>query len=114
MKSTQQTKRVYDHRLREYVRTTGDVSLAKELGVPRSTINDWRQGPELEVVTDPVFHMTDDPLARRRILKLQRRLRIVTAVMILLLTLHRISKRRLYQQRLPEGEDKKTLLSAIE
>ena len=114
MKSTQQTKRVYDHRLREYVRTTGDVKLARELGVPRSTINDWLKGPELEVVTHEVFDMTDDPLARRRIVELQRRLRIVTAVMILLLALDRIFKRRLSQERLPEGRDKKKLLSVIE
>ena len=114
MKPTPQKKRVYDHRLREYVRKTGDVSLAKDLEVPRSTINGWLHGPELEVVSHEIFDMTDDPLVRQRILKLERRLRIVTAVMILLQTLCRISKNRLDQQRLPEGADKKKLLSAIE
>ena len=47
MDSTQNRKRIYDHRLREYVRTTGDVKLAQDLDVPRSTINDWLNGPEL-------------------------------------------------------------------
>ena len=37
MVATMRTQRRYDHRLRDLVRTTGDIELATRIGVPRST-----------------------------------------------------------------------------
>jgi hypothetical protein len=36
--------RGYDPRLRELVCLTGDVFIARDCGVPRSTYNDWKNG----------------------------------------------------------------------
>ena len=41
----------YDHRLRELVRTTQDVSYAVQRGVPRSTARGWLNAPHVEVMT---------------------------------------------------------------
>ena len=44
-------RRGYDHRLRDYVRVTGDVSFAISLGVPRSTARSWLGAPIRSVVS---------------------------------------------------------------
>ena len=106
-------KRVYDHRLRNYVRETGDVSVAIGLSVPRSTISSWLNSPVQDVVTHEVFDL-DDLQVRRRILNLERRLRSVTAIMVLLLVLVRTFRLRLDFERLPDGNGKQKLLRAIE
>jgi hypothetical protein len=36
----------YDHRLRDLVRRTGDVTLATDLGVTRSTARGWLAEPQ--------------------------------------------------------------------
>ncbi len=52
---TARSRRVYDPRLRELVFHTGDVSLARDVGVPRSTANDWVNGRFRDVVGLAVF-----------------------------------------------------------
>jgi hypothetical protein len=37
MKTASRSQRRYDHRLRDVVRRTGDLTIATDLGVPRST-----------------------------------------------------------------------------
>jgi hypothetical protein len=41
MMSTARPKRRYDHRLRDLVHHTGDATIARDLGVPRSTARGW-------------------------------------------------------------------------
>jgi putative transposase len=113
MSESTPTKRVYDYRLRNYVRQTRDDSIAISLGVPRSTISSWLNSPVQEVVTHEVFDL-DDLQVRRRILNLEHRLRIVTAIMVLLLVLIRTFRIRLDFERLPDGKSKQKLLRAIE
>lgn len=43
-------QRAYDHRLRDLVRATGDITLATRLGVPRSTVAGWLRGATAPVV----------------------------------------------------------------
>ncbi len=50
-------KRIYDHRLRDYVRETRDTKIADSLGVPRSTIRGWLNAPAQEVVSHEVFDL---------------------------------------------------------
>ena len=76
--------------LRDMVRETGDMKIALDLGVPRSTASSWLNAPACEVVSNDIFDLTDIQV-RARILKLERQVKILTAVMILLLTLVRIS-----------------------
>ena len=70
------------------MRQTRDTKIATGLGVPRSTVSGWLNSPVQEIVTHEVFDL-DDLQVRRRILNLERRLRIVTAIMVLLLALIR-------------------------
>jgi hypothetical protein len=39
--TTARPQQRYDHRLRDFVQRTGDVTIATDLGVPRSTARGW-------------------------------------------------------------------------
>ena len=41
MPTTARSQQRYDHRLRDLVQRTGDVTIATDLGVPRSTARGW-------------------------------------------------------------------------
>jgi hypothetical protein len=41
MTTTRRLQQRYDHRLRDLVQRTGDVTIAMDLGVPRSTVRGW-------------------------------------------------------------------------
>lgn len=62
----------YDHRLRDLVQRTGDLTIATDLGVPHSTARGWLRAAPAVVVS---VEMTDLTEAERRqeIMKLQRR-----------------------------------------
>lgn len=111
MSEPRSAKRVYDYRLRNYVRQNRDSKIAIDLGVPRSTVSGWLKSPVQEIVTHEVFDL-DDLQVRRRILKLERRLRIVTAIMVLLLGMIRTFRVRIDYERLPDEQSKKKLLRA--
>lgn len=49
--------RPYDHRLRELVRRTGDVRIATDLGVPRSTGMGWLRADQQAVVSLDVLDL---------------------------------------------------------
>ena len=57
MTSTTRTLRRYDHRLRDLVRSTGDIGHAERRGVPRSTARGWLTSTRAEVVTLDVVDM---------------------------------------------------------
>ena len=51
MSSTTLTRRKYDHRLRDLIRSSGDISHATQMGIPRSTAYGWLSTNQAEVVT---------------------------------------------------------------
>jgi len=52
--TTAQTRRAYDHRLREHVLRCGAAAVAKHVQIPRSTVSTWRRrGLRPVVTTDP-------------------------------------------------------------
>ncbi len=57
MTSTTRIQHRYDHRLRELVRSTGDVEYAIQQGVPRSTARGWLTATGAEVVTVDIVDM---------------------------------------------------------
>jgi putative transposase len=57
MSTTTRNLRSYDHRLRELVRSTGDIQHAIHRGVPRSTAHGWLKSPRTQVVTVDVTDM---------------------------------------------------------
>ena len=110
--SKRRTPRRYDHRLQELVRETGDLTIATDLGVPRSTAAGWIRCESHDVVSLDVLDMRDVQL-ETEVLKLRRRVRVLGSVVGLLLALLRVSGFRLDGSRLPEGEARTALLRAI-
>ena len=105
---------VYDPRRRDLVSRTGDVTIADDCGVPRSTSNDWKNGKfRGGVVTLDVFDRDMADL-QAEVLKLRRRLRVCWALLGLLVALvHVFGLRLVDHQRLPEGKHKDRLLRAV-
>ena len=59
MPITARSQQRYDHRLRYLVHRTGDVSLATNLGVPRSTARGWLGAAPTAVVSLDVADPTE-------------------------------------------------------
>ena len=81
-----QTRRVYDHRIREQVVRTGIRCLPRNLAIPRSTVGTWRRRGVRPVVTIEPFDQDRQQLLDT-IAKLDRRARVLAAVVRLLLAL---------------------------
>jgi hypothetical protein len=106
-------RNVYDPRVRELDRATGDPDLFPELSIPRSTVSGWLRGEFKPTVGTEAVSKTEIEL-HARLGKLERRIRALLAVMRLLLTLVRVSGCRLNRERLPTGKAKADILRAVE
>ena len=113
MVTTTRTQNRYDHRLRELVRTTQDVSYAVQCGVPRSTACGWMSASTVEVVTLDSLNMDASEL-QREVLHLQTRIRKLIALLRVLLVVLKISRFSLNQTRFPDGKDKHSLLRVVD
>jgi hypothetical protein len=69
----------YDHRLRQLVQCTGDLTIATDLGVPRSTARGWLTAPTVSVSLD-VANLTELEL-RQELLSLRRRVQKLAALL---------------------------------
>ncbi len=113
MTTTARPQQRYDHRLRDLVHRTGDVTIATDLGVPRSTARGWlRRAPEVVVSLD-VTRLSEREL-HREILQLRRRVDKLAALLRLVLALLRASGFTLSRARLPDGRAKMRILRAID
>jgi len=112
MTTATRTQRRYDHRLRSLVRTTQDVRCAVQRGVPRSTARDWLRETNASVVTIDTVD-TDSAQLQREALLLRRRVQKLIALLRVFLVGFRLSGYTLNQVRLPEGNNKRSLLRAI-
>ena len=109
---TKRTQRRYDHRIVELVRSTGDITVATTLGIPRSTAAGWlRQTRASDVVTAPGAEGLDD--LRRRLAVLEGRVQQLAAILRIVFTLFRILHVDLARVRIA-GEEKRKLLGVIE
>ena len=84
----------YDHRLRDLVQRTGDVTVATNLGVPRSTARGRLGETPTVVVCLDVTELTE-PKLRQEVIRLRRRVRKLTALLRLALALLQASWFRL-------------------
>jgi putative transposase len=110
---TAQSRRTYDHRIREAILESGDRKLFPELEIPQSTIRSWIHRGVPDVVTcDLAVRDRADLLAEIR--QYHRRTALLGAVVGLLIAMLRISKVQLDYERLPDGDAKRILLRAIE
>jgi hypothetical protein len=113
MPTTARPQQRYDHRLRNLVQRTGDVTVATDLGVPRSTARGWLSAAPTVVVCLDVADLTE-PELRQEVLKLRRRVQKLTALLRLALALLRTSGFRLTGERLPDGRAKMRILRAVD
>ena len=103
--ATPQPRRACDHRLREQVLRTGTRALTRHLAIPRSTVSTWRRRGLRPVTTiEPIEQ--DRQQLLDLVAKLDRRARILAAVVRVLLALLRASGFTLAGGRLPEGAAK--------
>ena len=112
MPTTGRPQQRYDHRLQHLVHHTGDVTIATDLGVPRSTARGWLGAPTVVVCLD-VADLTE-PELQQEVLKLRRRVQKLTALLRLVLALLRTSGFRLTEERLPDGRAKTRILRAVD
>jgi putative transposase len=105
--------KTYDHRLRDLVRNTGDLTVATKLGVPRSTAAGWLTGTARTVVTLEAVSVPEQEL-QAEIVRLRHRVRKLKAVIRILAALLRAFDVDLGKRRLPDGDSKSTLLRAID
>src|SRR5258708_15731632 len=101
MTRTGRPQQRYDHRLRDLVQRTGDVTIATDLGVPRSTARGWLGKPPKVVVSLDVTDLSASAL-HQEVLELRRREKKLTALLRLALVLLRCSGSELSHQRLPD------------
>src|SRR5215472_12200134 len=113
MPTTARSQQRYDHRLRNLVQSTGDVTVATDLGVPRSTARGWLGETPTIVVCLDVMELTE-PELRHEVLKLRRRVCKLRALLRLALALLQTSGFRLTVARLPDGRDKLRILRAVD
>jgi hypothetical protein len=64
-------QKTYDHRLRDLVRRTGDLTVTTNAGVPRSTAAGWIRGPNRATVTLDVLGMNEQDL-QAEVVRLRR------------------------------------------
>ena len=103
----------YDHRLRDLVQRTGDLTIAAKLGVPRSTARGWLGTAPTVVISLEVANLTETKL-RQEVLKLRRRVEKLAALLRLALALLHASGFRLSGARVPDGQAKRRILRAVE
>jgi hypothetical protein len=112
MPTTVRPQQRYDDRLRELVQRTGDVTIATDRGVPRSTARGWLGSALTVVVCLDVADLTE-PELRREVVNLRRRVQKLTALLRLVAVL-RTSGFRLTEARLPDGRAKMRILRAVD
>ncbi len=113
MTTTTRPQQRYDHRLRDLVRRSGDVTIATDFGVPRSTARGWLGAAPTVVVSLDVADLTE-PELRQEILTLRRRIQKLAALLRLVLALLQASGFSLPRERLPEGRAKRRILGAVD
>ena len=113
MTTTARPQQRYDHRLRDLVQRTGDLTIATDLGVPRSTARGWLRTAPTVVVSLEVADLTE-PELRQEVLKLRRRVEKLAALLRLALALLHTSGFRLAGARLPDGRAKLRILRAVD
>ena len=113
MRTTSRPQQRYDHRLRDLVRRTGDLTVATDLGVPRSTARAWLRAAPTVVVSLDVADLTE-PELRQEILRLRHRVEKLAALLRLALALLQASGFSLSGERLPAGQAKRRILRAVD
>jgi hypothetical protein len=100
MSDERHEQRVYDHRLRQLVQRSGDIRVATEIGVPRSTAAGWLRAEPQDVISLDVLGMQETEL-QIEVVKLRKRVLVLTTMVRLFVSLVRLSGVRLDARSLP-------------
>src|SRR5262245_9462375 len=99
MTTSRRPQQRYDHRLRDLIHNTRDVTITTDLGVPRSTARSWlRKAPKIAVTMDVTNVKTLE--LQQEVLELRRRVKKLKALLRLALALLRSSRFTLTHERL--------------
>jgi len=107
------TRRTYEPDIRRMVAEGRGDDIVRTLKIPRSTVSGWRRRALPPVVSVGPRDQTTEEL-RAHIGKLERRIEVLTRIMVLLLTLVRVAKLTLNNTRVPDPEDRGRLLRVID
>jgi hypothetical protein len=113
MPTTARPQQRDDHRLRNLVQRTEDLTIATDLGVPRSTARGWLGKTPKIVVSLDVTELRASELPQE-VLELRRRVKKLTALLRLALALLQSSGFTLTHARLPDGRAKTRILRAVD
>src|SRR5262249_10133565 len=112
MTTTIRPQNRYAPQFRDLSQRAGDVTIATNLGVPRSTARGWLRNTPKAVVSPDVTNRNTSDL-EQEILLLRRRVKKLTALLHLAVALLRSSRFALAHERLPDGRDKRRILRAV-
>ncbi len=110
---TAQSRRTYDHRIKQAILESEDRDLFPELQIPQSTIRSWVHRGLPDVVTSELVAF-DRAALISEIHALRQRTALLAAVVGLLAAMLRVSKGRLDYERFTDGASKAVLLRAVE
>lgn len=112
MFAPKRVQRSYDHRLRQFVCTTGDTAHALRIGVPRSTANGWLQPRVQSVISLSQFGQHVESL-ETEVARLQLQVSRLRHLLRLLFLIFRISGFSFQNCRIPCSSDKSKLINLI-
>jgi len=104
-------RRTYDPNIRKLVVEGRGDDIVRELDIPRSTVSGWKRRPLPSVVSLGTSDESTEEL-QARIRVLEKRVKVLTRIMVLLLTLVRIARLTLNNTRVPDPDDRARLLRA--
>jgi putative transposase len=110
---TTQSRRTYDHRIKNTILESGDRNLFPELEIPESTVRSWIHRGVSEAVTSEFVNYDRSSLISE-IHALRQRTTLLAGVVGLLVAMLRASKNRVDYERFAEGKSKAVLIRAID
>jgi putative transposase len=113
MNSTTRPRLSYDHRLRDLVRSTGNIEHATRRGIPRSTARGWLSARRARLVTLDVADQEHQRL-QHEVLVLRRRSDRLLSLLRLMVVLWKVSGFSLMGLRFPDQACRLRLLAAID
>ena len=112
MIASKRVQRAYDHRLRQFVCTTGDTTHALRIGVPRSTANGWLQPRARPVISLWQYGQHVEEL-EMELAKLRAHIKKLRHILRLLFVILKLSGFSLQHCRVPRSNDKSRLIKQI-
>lgn len=106
-------KNIYDHRLKDYVRKTGDLQTAINQGVPRSTAYRWLRSATQPVVSLEYFNYSKEEF-EFEVLKLKKQIEILRSILKIIILALRASDFSFTHKQIQASKKRTKLIHAID